>query len=127
MGAKLVFHPSSRHCSQSRRRKKKQGTRGCTLKDSAVDFMKHIAQAVSTLRKRRGKKRKKRKKHQPSYNNHFNSNNCWISAGNKLPRSTFTLKKGGGGEGKGVPTHLRNQIQKGQDRVIYALTLSKWP
>lgn len=31
-------------------RKSEQGTRGCNLKDSAVDFMKHIAQAVPTLR-----------------------------------------------------------------------------
>lgn len=36
-------------------RKKEQGTRGCNLKDSAVDFMKHIAQAVPTLRE--GKKK----------------------------------------------------------------------
>lgn len=36
-------------------RKKEQGTRGCNLKDSAVDFMKHIAQPVPTLR---GKKKK---------------------------------------------------------------------
>lgn len=37
-------------------RKKEQGTRACNLKDSAVDFMKHIAWAVPTLRERGGKK-----------------------------------------------------------------------
>lgn len=56
-------------------RKKEQGTRVCNLKDSAVDFMKHIAQAVPTLG---GGGRGKNKPHEPTYNNYFNSNNCWI-------------------------------------------------
>lgn len=33
-------------------RKKEQGTRECNLKDSAVDFMKHMAQAVQALREK---------------------------------------------------------------------------
>lgn len=99
-------------------RKKEQGTRGCNLKDSAVDFMKHIAQAVPTLRERG----KKRKPHELTYNNYFNSNNCWISVRNRLPKSTLTTWKGRGGEGRGEPTHLRNQIQMDKETVSYSCT-----
>lgn len=62
MDAKLVFHPFSTLCSQSRREKEKareRKERGCNLKDSAVDFKKHIAQAGLTERKRRRGEKKR--------------------------------------------------------------------
>jgi len=45
----LFSAPPADSAAKGGGRKKEQGTRGCNLKDSAVDFMKHIAQAVPTL------------------------------------------------------------------------------
>lgn len=100
-------------------RKKEQGTRGCNLKDSAVDFMKHIAPAVPTLRKEK--------------KTHTNPLTITISiqtiAGSQLgincPNQHSQLRREGGGEGRGASTHLSNQIRTDQERVSYSLTWNK--
>ena len=96
-------------------RKKEQGTRGCNLKDSAVDCMKHIAQAVPTLREEK--------------KTHTNPLTITISvqtiagsqSGINCRNQHSLLRRGGGGEGRGAPTHLRNQTQTDQERVSYSL------
>lgn len=101
-------------------RKNKQWTTGCNLKDSAVDFMKPIAQAVLTLRKGRGRKR----------NTHTNPLTITISIqtiagsqwGINCPNQHSQLRRAGGGEGREAPTHLRNQIWTDGERGSYSPT-----
>lgn len=87
-------------------RKKEQGTRGCNVKDSAVDFMKHIAQAVPTLREEEKKKK----------TTHTNPLTITISiqtiagseSGINCPDQHSHLQGEQGEKGRGAPTHLRN-------------------
>lgn len=91
----LFSAPSAHSAAKVGGRKSRRKTRGCNLKDSAVDFKKHTAQAGLTERKR-GRRQKKTHPTTLTHfkNNHFNSKNCWISVGNELPKSTFMTQNG---------------------------------